>query len=204
MKILSLFDCSGVMVAPWVDAGHSVLCIDQQEPKHRFGNIQIDIRHLSADEFHPFDVVFAFPPCTHLAVSGALHWKKKGPEALEQSLELVRIARSFCDKATYWLIENPVGRLSSHWRKPDWSFNPFEYAGYSPDPDKDRYTKKTCIWSNFEKPKRKPLSPIHGSKMHLLPPGPNRQYLRSLTPQGFAQAIYEHLSSSPPAQIALF
>lgn len=204
MNILSLFDCSGVMVQPWAEAGHSVLCIDQQEPKHKFGNIQIDIRHVTADQFHPFDVVFAFPPCTHLAGSGARHWKKKGPQALEESLELVRIARSFADLAKYWMIENPVGRLSSSWRKPNWNFHPFEYAGYSNDPDADAYTKKTCIWSNFEAPKRKPVFPIHGSKMHLIPPGPNRQYLRSLTPKGFSIAVYKHLSEGANYQLSLW
>lgn len=192
------------MVKPWHDAGHSVLCIDQQEPRHRYGNMQIDVRHLSADEFHPFDIVFAFPPCTHLAVSGARHWKEKGPQALEESLELVRIARSFCDQATYWMLENPVGRLSTHWRKPDWSFDPYEYAGYAADPDEEAYTKKTCIWSNFDAPLRKPVPPVLGSKMHKIGPGPNRQYLRSITPQGFALAIYEHLSTQPTRQTSLW
>ena len=204
MDILSLFDRSGVMVKPWADAGHSVICIDMKEPKHKYGNIQSDMRHVKAHQFHPFDVVFAFPPCTHLAGSGARHWKKKGPEALKESLELVRAARAFCDLAKYWMIENPVGRLSSSWRKPDWTFDPYEYAGYSSDPDADAYTKKTCIWSNFSAPVRKPVDPVLGSKMHLIGPGPDRQYLRSLTPEGFAVAVYEHLSEGADHQLSLW
>ena len=84
------------------------------------------------------------------------------------------------------------------------AFDPYEYAGYSSDPDADAYTKKTCIWSNFSAPVRKPVDPVLGSKMHLIGPGPDRQYLRSLTPEGFAVAVYEHLSEGADHQLSLW
>lgn len=57
----------------------------------------------------------------------------------------------------------------------------------------DSYTKKTCLWTNdkFIMPEPKKVEPVLGSKMHKIPPGPERQNLRSVTPMGFAQAVYE-------------
>lgn len=189
--IISLFDRSGVMVKPWRDAGYSTLTIDIESARHDGPSLQadaLDLPPLSAD------IVFAFPPCTHLAGSGARWWEAKGPRALEEALSLVDAARRLCDTADYWMLENPVGRLSTHWRKPDWTFNPCEYAGYSDE--SEAYTKKTCIWSNFDKPPTKPLPPTLGSKMHRIPPGPDRQFLRSLTPRGFAIAVFLHLTNA--------
>ena len=91
------------------------------------------------------------------------------------------------------MIENPVGTLSTHWRKPDAQFDPCDYAGYLDDPDADAYTKRTCLWTGggFVVPLPKPVFPFQGSKMHLVPPGDNRANIRSATPRGFAQAVFE-------------
>tara|TARA_R100001594_G_scaffold121994_1_gene158011 strand:- start:248 stop:889 length:642 start_codon:yes stop_codon:yes gene_type:complete len=204
LRVICLFDRSGIMGDPWAAAGHHVLCIDKYEPRHKHGNIQIDIRQISPDNFR-YDVLLAFPPCTDLAGSGARWWAAKGPEALQSAMELVDIAREWASKATMnWLIENPVGRLSTYWRPPDWTFDPWEYAGWADNPEEEAYTKRTCIWTNMTRPVRKSVPPVMGSKMHLLPPGPERQYLRSLTPQGFARAVYDHLSKPQPEQMQLW
>jgi hypothetical protein len=148
-------------------------------------------------EFVPpgeFDVVFAFPPCTHLAGSGARWWKSKGPEALAEALDLVAHTRRIIEEsgAPVWMIENPVGRLATHWRKPDYYFNPCEFGGYL-DPPGDAYTKRTCLWTSpeFVMPDPRPVPPVDGSRMHRIPPGPNRANLRSATPMGFARAVFE-------------
>ena len=55
----------------------------------------------------------------------------------------------------------------------------------------DPYTKKTALWGNFNQPIKNRIQPTQGSKMHLIPPGPNRANLRSATPKGFAKAFFE-------------
>ena len=201
MKIISLFDRSGVMVRPWFNAGHEVITVDIEEAKHQMPSIQSDIRDLNPQRLKA-DVIFGFPPCTHLARSGARWWKSKPPEALEEALELVNITKAICFAAkSAWMIENPVGRLNKHWRTPDWTFDPCEYAGFAPsqkEAEAQRYTKRTCIWSNFDQPLTRPLYPVLGnSPIMSLSPGPDRAYLRSITPSGFAQAVYLHLTSQP-------
>tara|TARA_R110002060_G_scaffold30712_3_gene41249 strand:- start:138 stop:764 length:627 start_codon:yes stop_codon:yes gene_type:complete len=201
MKIISIFDRSGIMVRPWYQAGHEVVTIDCHLPRHDMPAICSDIRDVP---IQPCDVLFSFVPCTEFAGSGARWWSTKPPERLDDALELVEITKSWIRQAEWWMVENPVGRLSSLWRKPSWSFDPHEYAQLSSKAHEERYTKKTCIWSNFEKPVMHSLSPILGSKMHRIPPSPDRQYLRSLTPAGFSQAVFRHLTGSPLRQIPLF
>jgi hypothetical protein len=133
----------------------------------------------------------SFPPCDHLAGSGARWWKDKGVDKLKEGLQTVdaslRIPAIY--KPKFWFIENPVGRLVQYIGKPAYYFHPYQFAGYSDE--SEAYTKKTCLWGQFTKPQEKPLPPVHGSKMHLIPPGENRKQIRSKTPLGFAKAFFE-------------
>ena len=196
--IISCFDKSTVMAQPWAEAGYVCYCVDLQHPRGetRDGNI---IR-VGADMHHWVpprgDIAFAafFPPCTDLAVSGARWFKEKGLHRLSDAIALfarcVDIAETLeCP----WLIENPVSTISSYWRKPDHTFHPWEYG--------DAYTKKTCLWvgNGFVMPERCPVFPSEGSKMHLLAPSHDRRDLRSVTPAGFARAVFEaHPKEVPP------
>lgn len=197
-KILSLFDHSGNMVQPWLDNGHDCTIVDiKHEPGVVVdGNLTIigcDMREFMPKE--KYDIVFAFPPCTHLASLGARWWKQKGLDALIEGLSLVSeagriIIQANCD---VWMIENPVGRLSTHWRKPNHKFHPYQYGGYV-TPEADHYTKQTCLWTSdtFVMPEHKPADPHEGSRMHKLWSRDEKLYgLRSKTPMGFATAIYE-------------
>lgn len=190
LKVGALFSRSGRMLAPWSAAGCSTVSFDIEPARHNGLHIQTDLRVLQPQKL---DILFCFPPCQHLAGSGARWWKSKGPQALTEALELVNIAKTWSALAKWFLIENPVGRLSTEWRKPDWYFHPHNYAGYISDSKNEAYTKKTCCWSNIRRPKEKNVYPSQGSKMHLLPPSAERPYLRSITPQGFAEAIYQTL-----------
>jgi hypothetical protein len=195
--VVSLFDHTGNMVVPWAAAGFLCYCVDLQHPagEHREGNIirvGADIREW-LPPYAPIKILFAFPPCTHVAVSGARWFRDKGLGALVKSLELFDAAVRLAEwtKAPY-LIENPVSTVSSYWRKPDYTFDPCDYGGYISPPG-DAYTKKTCLWTGngLVMPKSKWVSPIEGSKMNRLPPSKDRGALRSVTPRGFAQAVFE-------------
>ena len=84
-----------------------------------------------------WDMIIAFPPCTDLAVSGSRHFAKKQADGTQQkSIDFfMKIASANCEKIA---IENPVGIMSSKWRKPDQIINPYQFG--------DAFKKKTCIW----------------------------------------------------------
>ena len=129
--------------------------------------------------------ILAAPPCTHLSGSGARWWEEKGEEALLEALSIV----DACLRAVvlyqpkWWCLENPVGRLVHYLGKPKMYFHPYEYG--------DPYTKKTCLWGNFQEPIKSPVEPTEGGKMWRLPPSEDRSVLRSITPPRFAQAFFE-------------
>ena len=195
--VISCFDMTGNMVKPWAEAGFTCYCVDLQHPHGE--TKQGNIIYVGADmrdwlpPFRPICFAAFFPPCTDVAVSGARWFKDKGLFALFQAIRLFYVSIRIAEwtQAPY-LIENPVSVISSHWRKPDFIFDPCDYAGYA-NGEKDLYTKKTCLWvgGEFKMPPSKRLEPVLGSKMHLLPPSEDRANLRSATPMGFAHAVFE-------------
>ena len=195
--VLSICDRTGNMVKPWLEAGYECWIVDTQHPKgeHRDGNLV----RVGADisTFLPprreYAIAFAFPPCTNLAVSGARWFTEKGLGALHEAIGLVEASRRILEWTdSPWMLENPVSTLATYWREPDYSFNPCEYGGYL-NPPGDAYTKKTCLWigGRFIMPPPKRVMPLEGSKMHMMPPSEERANLRSATPMGFAQAVFE-------------
>ena len=197
MIALSFFDYSGVMMLPWAKAGYECHCFDIQgnhNPAHpNISHHQEDIADnglywASSFSRNRDEIVFAsfFPPCDHLAVSGARWFKGKGLRALARAIELFAYSAEIAEKlGAPYLIENPVSTISTYWRKPDYTFDPCDYG--------DPYTKKTCLWTGngFVMPPKNPVEPTDGSKMHKLPPGPERKQIRSQTPEGFARAVFE-------------
>ena len=90
-----------------------------------------------------WDMIIAFPPCTDLAVSGARHFAKKRADGRQQaSIDFfMKFANAYCDRIA---IENPVGIMSTHFRKPDQIINPWQFGHHE--------TKKTCLWLKNLKP----------------------------------------------------
>lgn len=207
MKVLSLCDLTGNMVEPWANNGYECWIVDIQHPPGisidpnnrniiRVGSMVEDCLELIPDpsEFH---IAFAFPPCTDLTNSGARWWKSKGPQALSDALSFVKTCWEIISLSKAYMLENPVGRLSTHWMKPHYIFNPCDFGGYL-SPPSDEYTKKTCLWvgGDFIFPKKKKVQPIkvcsQGSWIQKLGGKSARtKNLRSATPMGFAVAVYE-------------
>ena len=188
--ILSLFDFSGNWSKPYRDNGYHVYQIDI---KHG-----IDILDWELDNKQVHGILAA-PPCTDFAGSGAQYWNAKDRDGrTEESLRLVDKVLSLVDhyKPVFWALENPVGRLSKlrpSLGKP-WYFNPYEFAGYAVDVEKNRYTKKTGIWGKFNIPEKFEYEPLPGPSwiMKLGGKSERTKELRSMTPSGFAQAFYEY------------
>lgn len=180
--ILSLCDYTGIWSAPYKVAGYTVIQVDLA----RDGQ---DVRLMEyVGKVHG---VIAKPPCTHFAGSGARWWKSKGTAALLEGLSIVDACLRFCliSKPAWWVLENPVGRLSRYLGPPTYTFDPCEFG--------DAYTKRTCLWGNFTPPlpvflgEDRSVAAVEGSKMHRLPPSLDRAALRSVTPVGFARAFFE-------------
>lgn len=174
--ILDLCGGTGAWSAPYVEAGYLVHLVTLPEKDVRLFEFPLRL---------PVHGVLAAPPCTHLASSGARWWKEKGEGALLESLSIVDACLRLvvlC-QPVWWVLENPVGRLKHYLGAPKLLFNPCDYG--------DPYTKKTCLWGNFNTPRVTPVTPDEGSKMHLMSPSANRPALRSITPPGFAKAFFE-------------
>lgn len=126
-----------------------------------------------------WDMMIAFPPCTHLAVSGARWFKEKRKEQA-QALEFVRkLLLAPIDKIA---IENPISIISSKIRKPDQIIQPWQFGHGE--------TKATCLWLK-NLPKLKSTNIVEGreARIHKMPPGPDRAKLRSKTYEGIAEAM---------------
>ena len=195
--MVSLCDRSGIMAVPWATAGYKCWCVDiaQPNPRHEAGIefVRADVREWTP----PFaaDFVSAFPPCDDLAVSGARWFAAKGEARFHSALSLVRYCwQRAAALSDCWMLENPVSRLAIAWRPSDYIFDPCDYAGWLSGVEElaEQYTKRTCLWtsSTFQMPTPKSRIAIHGSKMWRLPPSPDRKFLRSVTPRGFALAVY--------------
>ena len=195
--ILSLFDYSGNMVQPWAEAGYECICVDVKHADRDGNQIRPNIRVVGADihDYLPprreYAMVFAFPPCTNLAVSGARWFKQKGLTGLAEAIELVEQARKICEWADApWMIENPVSTLSTYWRDPDYTFHPYEYDGYTNEDN--AYSKKTCLWTSddFVMPDID-AAEEYDDRIHKMPPSENRSEKRAETPMGFARAVFQ-------------
>ena len=143
-----------------------------------------------------WDLVIAFPPCTHLALSGAAWWASKKEEqakAIEFFMMFTRLER--------YAIENPVGIMSSFYRKPDQIIRPNEFGA--------TYSKRTCLWLKGlprltptdvrrVEPSIRYESGRVSSKWHhdtYRLPKEIRARVRSRTPEGLAKAMAEQWSN---------
>lgn len=131
-----------------------------------------------------WDMVIAFPPCTHLAVSGARHFAAKRADGRQQ--EGINFFMEFTqlDHIPKVVIENPIGIMSSIYRKPDQIIQPWQFGHGE--------TKATCLWLKGL-PKLVPTNIVDGreARVHKMPPSPDRWKERSRTYQGIANAMAE-------------
>ena len=84
-----------------------------------------------------WDLIIAHPPCTDLAVSGAKHFERKRADGSQQkSIDFFMLFTNInCDKVA---IENPIGIMSTIYRKPDQIIQPYFFG--------DPHRKSTCLW----------------------------------------------------------
>jgi len=209
--VVSLCDLTGNMVRPWADAGYECWCFDTAH-SIRVPRIEGNIHYVWGDArtvkrpAGNIVAIFAFPPCTHVAVSGARDFALKGGQMLRDALEIFEACRQVCEwSGAPYCIENPVGVLSSipHIGKPQHYFDPCDYTAFEPA---DHYTKKTCLWTGngFVMPPKAIDPALVGRKpddrIHKATPGEDRGDIRSVTPMGFARAVFR--ANAPRQQLA--
>lgn len=199
--VISLCDLTGNMVRPWAAAGWNCFAVDIQHsirsPRvEQVGEGSItyewgDVRSWTPPRNRQIDILFAFPPCTDLAASGARDYQTKRGYRLSDALELFDACQLAGEYSrSPYMIENPIGRLNTHRRKPDYMFDPCDYVGYIDG--EDAYTKKTCLWvgGGFVMPPKRHVDPTEGSRMHTMGETKKRAAMRSATPMGFAVAVF--------------
>jgi hypothetical protein len=137
MKVLVACEESQTVTKAFRKLGHEAYSCDIQECSggHLEWHLRQDVTELLKQDW---DAVIAFPPCTHLAVSGSRHFAAKRMDGRQQ--EGIAFFELFTklDHIPLVAIENPVGIMSSLFRKPNQIINPFQFG----HPE----AKKTCLW----------------------------------------------------------
>ena len=106
-----------------------------------------------------WDIMIGHPPCTFLAVSGA-KWLYDPKDKSKPHPNFPNRRKDQEDGANFFMflanakvkriaIENPIGIMSTRWRKPDQTIQPYMFG--------DPYSKYTCLWL-------KNLRPLHPSR----------------------------------------
>ena len=84
-----------------------------------------------------YDMMICFTPCTHLAASGAAWFAQKIADGRQQ--EGIDLFMAFANAPIEKIaIENPIGIMSSRWRKPNQIIQPWQFG--------DEFQKSTCLW----------------------------------------------------------
>lgn len=210
LRVLVACESSGRVRDAFRRLGHDAVSCDLDPPEVPGPHHQGDVLQFARSR--EWDAIIAFPPCTHLAVSGAAHFAAKRADGRQRSainffLDVGSLAARF--KA----IENPVGIMSSVWRKPSQIIQPWMFGADA--------SKKTCLWLD-ELPPLTPTKIVDGrwvccgrvlpdkhgcpncagektpamrwanqtdSGQNKLSPGPERARERSRTYQGVADAM---------------
>jgi len=130
-------------------------------------------------------MVIAFPPCTDLCNSGSRWWPEKRANGSQR--KSIEFFLKFTAMDLPWAIENPIGIMSTHYRKPDQIIQPWQFGHGE--------TKATCLWLH-NLPKLVPTNIVEGRdpRVHFMPPGKDRWKDRSRTYQGIADAMADQWS----------
>lgn len=153
MRVLVACEESQIVCKAFRERGHEAYSCDIIEPSgghpewHIHGDVlpilngncsfktMDGITHCIRDQW---DMLLAFPPCTHLCSAGQ-HWFTRGlkdPQLRESASEFfMQFVNASCGKIS---IENPIGIMSTRYRKPDQRIQPWQFG--------HPMTKTTCLW----------------------------------------------------------
>lgn len=179
MRVLVACEFSGIVREAFRARGHEAISCDLLPTLRPGQHFVGDIKKLLSDIGTGFDLMIAFPPCTHLCSSGARWWCNKVKEQKEALDFVMMLIGAPIQKIA---IENPIGVISTKIRKPDQIIQPWMFGHGE--------TKATCLWLK-NLPLLQPTQIVEGreQRVHRMPPSKNRWKERSLTYQGIADAM---------------
>jgi hypothetical protein len=191
MKVLIACEFSGTVRDAFIKAGHDAMSCDLEPTLNSGPHYQGNMFDIIEDGW---DLMIAHPPCTHLAVSGARHFAKKQADGRQQQgIDFfMQVVNANISK---YAIENPIGIMSTIYRKPDQIIQPWEYGHTT--------TKATCLWLKGL-PLLKPTNIVQKGEFVTFPSGKKmskwyadsaknspkeRERIRNKTFQGIADAM---------------
>ncbi len=207
MKILVACEESQAVTTELRKLGHEAYSCDIEPCSggHPEWHLQQDVIPLLRQQW---DMIIAFPPCTYLTVTGnrwfnVERYREKAIQRMKDREEAIKFfmlfANANCERIA---IENPVGIMSSEFKKPEQIINPWQFG--------DPYEKKTCLWlkglplleptSIVDVPPRKQfdsgksMPSWYAEAWHL--PKEERAKLRSKTFPGIAKAMAQQWAGS--------
>lgn len=188
MKVLVACEYSGIVRDEFIARGHDVMSCDLLPTEAPGPHYQGDVRDILQEGW---DMMIAHPPCTRLAVSGALRWKGKEHEQ-EEALEFVRLL--LYAPIPRIALENPVGVISTRIAKPTQIIQPYQFG--------EDASKKTCLWlkwlpplvpTGYIQPRMVDGKPRWANQtdggQNRLGPSTDRWKIRSATYRGIAKAM---------------
>jgi len=192
LRVLVACEYSGAVRDAFRALGHDAVSCDLLPTETPGPHYQGDVRDLLVPG--QWDLLVAFPPCTHLAVSGARWFAEKAASgAQDAALDFVRTLLNAPVPAI--AIENPVSIISSRIRKPDQTVQPWMFGHGE--------VKRTCLWLKGL-PKLRPTQIVDGREPRVwrMGPSPERWRERSRTFAGIARAMAEQWSAALTGQNA--
>lgn len=210
MKVLIACEYSGAVRDEFIKLGHDAMSCDLLPTDVPGPHYQGDVFDIINDGW---DMMIAFPPCTHLALSGAAWFEQKRKDGRQaEGLQFVRdLMNAPIEKIA---IENPMGIISSHIRKHDQIIQPYYFG--------DPFQKSTCLWLKGLQPLKRTdvvscgefkewIDKKTGKKkrqpmwfFEALSKGDLRWKIRSQTFPGIARAMAEQWSGPQTIQTKLF
>lgn len=197
MRVLVACEFSGVVREAFRALGHDAWSCDVEpssdQSEHHF---ECKVQQIID---HDWDLMIAHPPCTYLTSAG-MHWTTRGlrdPKLTEDAYDFVMYLAS--RNIPRIAIENPIGVLSTKWRKPDQIIQPYQFGHDA--------SKATCLWlknlpplesTNYIEPRivdgKKRWANQTDSGQNKLGPSPDRWKMRSITYAGIANAMAQQWS----------
>jgi len=176
MRVLVACEFSGRVRQAFTEKGHEAWSCDLLPTEIPGKHYQGDVRDILYDNW---DMMLAFPPCTHLASSGARHFYKKEKE-IKEALEFVQLLLDApIDRIA---LENPVGLIGSRIRKSDQIIQPWQFG--------EEEKKATCLWlKNLPLLVPTKIVEVRQQKVANSPDSKDRWKHRSRTYWGIARAM---------------
>ena len=191
MRVLVACEYSGTVRDAFAKLGHDAWSCDILPTDSPGQHYQCDIMEVMGKGW---DLMIAFPLCTHLAVSGAKHFAKKRADGRQQQgIDFfLQVVNANIPKI---VVENPVGIMSTLFRKPDQIIQPWQFG--------DTAQKTTCLWLK-DMPPLKHTNIVDKGEFYTAPSGKRlpKWYsdnksakARSKTFQGIADAMAQQWGS---------